>query len=556
MFTIARKDEAEFTDEDSGEVVGPDLRGNQPYYGASERWHVIHMAFRVDSSRITADSRAVQQILSDSPNFMSGFLGSPVHLRSYDFRTVPWSPGGLGFSPDSYRTVYQFTGLTRNDRFNTPYLDISSMDRMSLGCVSTCWLFDELASPSGPHRCQNDCHCNGMRTCNSYQQCVGSTGRCARLSPEGESGPDSISNASNLSSTGEASADTETAESSTSKAAASSSSSAASAATTSVVETTLSRRKADELAPTQAAVRTAGERGAEAQGQLEQPPSETLRHDGSGILIGLSVAIMVAFLLAFTVTMCFMQCKQVAEEPSKLQGWKNWLWPPRFPKTHCREDIVACFRTFWRRRSSKTKVVAANPQARFVRPSLEKRASFSHSASDRSPASSTTASSCRRSATWAEPARRDSKSRCDPDGSPNTGDSKSPHSAKTPMSKAHSEPSFSPLRSAGTPKSQDSQTPGAAKDAGLDLSGTFGSSLFSNGSSKSNTLDSRVISPVGLAAELTRMKRQKSLSERKAFYKEQCLRWHPDKNAGREQLATSMFVVLQEKKAWFLSGDD
>ena len=50
--TIARKDEAEFTEGIDYFTVGPDFRASSPYYASSERWHVMHLAFRVDSQRI------------------------------------------------------------------------------------------------------------------------------------------------------------------------------------------------------------------------------------------------------------------------------------------------------------------------------------------------------------------------------------------------------------------------------------------------------------------------------------------------------------------------
>jgi len=59
-------------------------------------------------------------------------------------------------------------------------------------------------------------------------------------------------------------------------------------------------------------------------------------------------------------------------------------------------------------------------------------------------------------------------------------------------------------------------------------------------------------SPSALARELTRIKQSQSTEERKKYYKNMCIKWHPDKNIGQEDLATPMFQVLQEKKDWFL----
>lgn len=55
-------------------------------------------------------------------------------------------------------------------------------------------------------------------------------------------------------------------------------------------------------------------------------------------------------------------------------------------------------------------------------------------------------------------------------------------------------------------------------------------------------------------AELTRMRNAgTSLAERKKFFNQQCLRWHPDKNPEDSEHTKAVFQHLQEKKAWFLA---
>jgi len=44
-----------------------------------------------------------------------------------------------------------------------------------------------------------------------------------------------------------------------------------------------------------------------------------------------------------------------------------------------------------------------------------------------------------------------------------------------------------------------------------------------------------------------------SLAERKRFFQQQCLRWHPDKNPDNSEQAKQMFQQLQDRKSWFLS---
>lgn len=62
-------------------------------------------------------------------------------------------------------------------------------------------------------------------------------------------------------------------------------------------------------------------------------------------------------------------------------------------------------------------------------------------------------------------------------------------------------------------------------------------------------------SPVRLAAEMNDLRHSAPLPTRRRFFMAQCLRWHPDKNAGNEELATEMFQMLQSKKEWFLKDD-
>lgn len=58
-----------------------------------------------------------------------------------------------------------------------------------------------------------------------------------------------------------------------------------------------------------------------------------------------------------------------------------------------------------------------------------------------------------------------------------------------------------------------------------------------------------------LFAELIRRRGSDDVAARKRYFKEQCLRWHPDKNVGNEENATKMFQLLQDKKKWFLDPD-
>jgi len=65
-------------------------------------------------------------------------------------------------------------------------------------------------------------------------------------------------------------------------------------------------------------------------------------------------------------------------------------------------------------------------------------------------------------------------------------------------------------------------------------------------------LDS-VLTPDGLLRELKRLRPLAGPGERRAIFREQRLRWHPDKNRGHEEFASGMFRALEESKKWFLS---
>jgi len=58
-----------------------------------------------------------------------------------------------------------------------------------------------------------------------------------------------------------------------------------------------------------------------------------------------------------------------------------------------------------------------------------------------------------------------------------------------------------------------------------------------------------------LLEELHRLRQSASIAVRQRYFKDKCLQWHPDKNAGQEARATKIFQVLQEKKKWFLADD-
>lgn len=65
-------------------------------------------------------------------------------------------------------------------------------------------------------------------------------------------------------------------------------------------------------------------------------------------------------------------------------------------------------------------------------------------------------------------------------------------------------------------------------------------------------LDS-VLTPEALVRELRRLRHLAGPSDRRQIFREQRLRWHPDKNPGHEEFARGMFQALEGTKKWFLS---
>jgi hypothetical protein len=52
---------------------------------------------------------------------------------------------------------------------------------------------------------------------------------------------------------------------------------------------------------------------------------------------------------------------------------------------------------------------------------------------------------------------------------------------------------------------------------------------------------------------LQRLRAATPRKERHRVFLEQCRAWHPDKNVGKEQIATQMFQHLQTLRSWFLN---
>mmetsp|Transcript_50084 Transcript_50084/g.119154 ORF Transcript_50084/g.119154 Transcript_50084/m.119154 type:complete len:835 (+) Transcript_50084:18-2522(+) len=96
--------------------------------------------------------------------------------------------------------------------------------------------------------------------------------------------------------------------------------------------------------------------------------------------------------------------------------------------------------------------------------------------------------------------------------------------------------------SARSPSPKPQNSAGASKSEGMGKSASLGAG------------DQEAENAEALTAQMTRMKRSMSVGSRRRFFLAQCLKWHPDKNAGNEERATRMFQVLQDKKEWFLTA--
>jgi len=57
-----------------------------------------------------------------------------------------------------------------------------------------------------------------------------------------------------------------------------------------------------------------------------------------------------------------------------------------------------------------------------------------------------------------------------------------------------------------------------------------------------------------LKKEICRLRRCRSVDDRKKLFLKLCFSWHPDKNPANVEVATRGFQMLQEQKARVLAG--
>eukprot|EP00929_Paragymnodinium_shiwhaense_P054471 TRINITY_DN27302_c0_g1_i1.p1 TRINITY_DN27302_c0_g1~~TRINITY_DN27302_c0_g1_i1.p1 ORF type:complete len:709 (-),score=90.06 TRINITY_DN27302_c0_g1_i1:196-2322(-) len=540
-FSIARSGEPNFPDASTSSASVESGEGQQ----GGEPWFLIHMAFRVDSSRIDASTPAVQEIANGNEGFLASYLGAELELKEHSVQSEGWALPAGGFASDSFRVMYQFMDYTVNQN---PF-----------ECYDNCYAFNEALAPLGSGRCRNDCQCDGMRQC-SEGLCVGDAGFC---SPGGVAAPPQAPSASPSTSASRVS--------STSLSPAGSGPTPSDVpTTTSVLLSTESQREATLLPTTSS---TPGLAVRLTMGQLPHETSGVRRpadaEGSSGLPGGLSTEAFLGIVAAVSLLLSTVAALVLLAFLDKLQGrmddgslgktswllnrlgWTRILGAPRkvapldsdaaegataagtaAPNwASARSPTGSGASAFSGSASDGAHKASAAPAAagpRFVRPSVSERQKASADATprrqgeprtQRSPSGRSAQPGFVHPQTWSEPS--------------------------VPTESAPEQRFQSKGRSSAAGSSQGASPKAASKPA------VSAPAARAGGSGRVEPVEP--LNPLDLARELNRLRQCAPAGDRKQWYKAQCLKWHPDKNAGNEQMATSMFQVLQEKKDWFLA---
>lgn len=161
-------------------------QGEGDYPGGARRklqsgqWHLLYMAFRIDSRRISQNDAQVRQVASgdNSANReLSTFLGFDVVIRNSFIGANPGGAAKQFFAREEYTPVYKFRGFAMNEN---PFIS-TTPDPAMAHCIDPCYDYDEELSPKGPHQCEsrNDCMCAGSRYCSDQGYCNGDEGGCS-----------------------------------------------------------------------------------------------------------------------------------------------------------------------------------------------------------------------------------------------------------------------------------------------------------------------------------------------------------------------------------------
>jgi len=158
----------------AGEADFPGAGARRRLEGGVDPWVMMRMAFRVDSARIKKDSRGVDllQKSNDTGNLQKyGGVSATVHRIEIDDAT-PDSAGSV----EDFLPVYQFWGFDVNQIPGEGYQFGGVLRPSQLkSCHDVCYVFDEVPKNS---QCVNDCECNGNRWCNHFGQCTGVFAPC------------------------------------------------------------------------------------------------------------------------------------------------------------------------------------------------------------------------------------------------------------------------------------------------------------------------------------------------------------------------------------------
>jgi len=546
----------------------------------ADAWYVLHLAVRVDTSRITAKNRGVRLFERNDPSELERHLG--VRAEVQHFELVPgvasWEETAA-FQHANYRPVFLFEGFGMDE---TP----ASMAQREIGgvagpkgpqvrtCLHSCHMAHEPGNQLGYGRCATDCDCNGERWCSHLGECVGETIPCrtdAQPVPVGIGDGGFVAGRTTSTSLRRAWVTTTTftatdhfsqltrdCRAAVVQAWTHCNSQAACSLACSIVRTTAGApgckqdlcygrefldRYLDLCQSDPTARKAYQEQALSCNGapNSQAPGGSTSEAEQS---IAGHIALMLVWILLAAIACCVsMVCLRVAYQ---------WSSNPRDPPPAVRRTVA------WVR--NWPVVLRWSQKSRVVLPEGggQKKTPAPSSTEKQKGWPGPTIYKARTSAATSDPSTPGDRGRryaWEGEGPAAATPSKTGGPARKMQGRRnHTMPDLKAAQShksgPASPDSEDSpdsSNPISQKALSKELR------QVQSVASKEQLL--RITSPKQLRKELHRNKDVALIAERRRIFKELLLKWHPDKNAGNEQHAAEMFQALQECKDFFLADE-